>query len=1205
MASKPVTRPPLIPEKYIDYPSQRLYSIGLWSTHDVELNYLCQSDSNTYSTSGFDLFSYVAPLTFGLLPASWSSTDGHLQGQHTVRMSPISTARINPQNQKFCLSSTSKFALIPVLLNNTDIAGLRYTRMPLTSPNGLPAKLERRDVSARELKAISQTYQDLLQPTKPAVTGTTQLTEEDEYDEYDDDEDQKGTSDPKSNLQKSQNLVYLRIFQPGIVRLEQVTGASNVEARIVPGEVAVVPCPAVSFLDIQENPADSIQCAGQESLKDLTIDVYGVPPLSLRWSKSINGHKDQLLVEGIEGEHGHNHRTDDVVEDAVVSSGSLHKTKVVEPDRVQVPLTIALKSAGTYVYTLEEVADGVGNVIKVSRDGAQSDPSTSRSFLVLTRPSISFTECSAENPRPLLIGSEAHIAIRTTEYDPRDGPWEIDLNYQPSEGTSSEKRSPWKKVIKTGQNTPDVSFAARDSGDYTISSIKGKYSNLILRGTPPFVVYYRTQRDKEPPKELNRSFSSSRGEFPIQPERSGSYSFTFTALSDANYRRVALQGPSIDQIIRPRANADFAHSQTSGKNKREINSCAGEFIDVEVDLKGTGPWNLDVEVIGPQSADVLHFDGIETSRKTLKIPIPSSIAKAGGSFEIALVSVEDVDKCKRTLTNPGLRVNIKRTRPTAKFYGSEEERHISVTENDKADLPLRLTGNEPWTVRYRSTGSQNRVLSARLTSPNGKIIANEPGIYELLSVSDSLCPGTVASDAATYRVEWLPRPTARLSTETEATYVSSNNSYILKPVCEGVGAHADLELTGRPPFQIMYNIAQDNEQGGTRLLDQPTVNSIQPRTRFQLLTAKPGHIYYEVKQIGDSVYPLEENKNTVIPRSQRLLFEQQVAMRPSAYFKNRNRMTYCLHDTFVPLSSSSSDGVVVLEGRPPFTLTLNVKNVAASQTQIITVEIPSNAWKIDLPSYTFASVGPHRISIVSVGDSSNCAQSASDPLLSSIWVDVAETASIVPFENRQDLCVGELSQFQLEGIPPWTVGYRVNTKSYTKEIKTSPFSIIQQQAGEFAISSIAHQQKMCKAAVTDLRFNIHPLPSAKVGQGQKIFQDIHEGDQAEIVFTLVGEPPFTFTYQRSEPAKKGGKPGRILETHTVSRITTHEYSIFSALEEFMLLNELVAPEPDTNGSAILVFNFTFQQMVKLRSMIFTYFSLYLNLCRGDIEPFGY
>ena len=64
-----------------------------------------------------------------------------------------------------------------------------------------------------------------------------------------------------------------------------------------------------------------------------------------------------------------------------------------------------------------------------------------------------------------------------------------------------------------------------------------------------------------------------------------------------------------------------------------------------------------------------------------------------------------------------------------------------------------------------------------------------------------------------------------------------------------------------------------------------------------------------------------------------------------------------------------------------------------------------------------------------------------------------------------------------------------------------------------------------------------------------IFTDAIPGDQAEIVFTLIGDPPFTFTYQRAEPSpRKGMKAGKVLETHTVSGVSTHEYSIFSALE---------------------------------------------------------
>lgn len=64
------------------------------------------------------------------------------------------------------------------------------------------------------------------------------------------------------------------------------------------------------------------------------------------------------------------------------------------------------------------------------------------------------------------------------------------------------------------------------------------------------------------------------------------------------------------------------------------------------------------------------------------------------------------------------------------------------------------------------------------------------------------------------------------------------------------------------------------------------------------------------------------------------------------------------------------------------------------------------------------------------------------------------------------------------------------------------------------------------------------------------------GDQAEIVFTLSGEPPFTFTYQRSElQAKKSNKPPKILETHTVTGVTTKEYSIYSSLEGVLITRQ--------------------------------------------------
>ena len=73
-----------------------------------------------------------------------------------------------------------------------------------------------------------------------------------------------------------------------------------------------------------------------------------------------------------------------------------------------------------------------------------------------------------------------------------------------------------------------------------------------------------------------------------------------------------------------------------------------------------------------------------------------------------------------------------------------------------------------------------------------------------------------------------------------------------------------------------------------------------------------------------------------------------------------------------------------------------------------------------------------------------------------------------------------------------------------QEVQTSPFSIVQKQPGEFVITSIAHQHKMCRTAVTDLKYTVHPLPSAQVGHGKRIVQDIHEGARKPIFNAVYG-----------------------------------------------------------------------------------------------------
>jgi len=102
-----------------------------------------------------------------------------------------------------------------------------------------------------------------------------------------------------------------------------------------------------------------------------------------------------------------------------------------------------------------------------------------------------------------------------------------------------------------------------------------------MHGTPPFQVYYSTQRDKQPPLDLFKTFTSSRGELTLQPEHSGHYYYTFVQLSDAYYKKVALDGPSIDQVVHPLAAADFV----GGRGKRVVSTCEGATVGIEVDLR--------------------------------------------------------------------------------------------------------------------------------------------------------------------------------------------------------------------------------------------------------------------------------------------------------------------------------------------------------------------------------------------------------------------------------------------------------------------------------------------------------------------------------------------------------------------------------------------------------------------------------------------
>ncbi|TRM66066.1 hypothetical protein BD626DRAFT_397603 [Schizophyllum amplum] len=1125
------------------------------------------------TVEAYGFLDYLSPVTFGLIGSSvLGLQDEHLMGQHTVRMSPISTARLNPDAQAFCLSPPDNYVLIPVLLNNTNTASLRYSLTPLGRTDN--AKPTYHDMSARDIRAIESAREEILQLTRV----TKNDKNDDDYDEYDDDEDHDAGAS-SSGLQRTQSFVHIKLSKPGTLRIERLMDTSGTAAKVFAGEVTVAPCPRAEFHPLPKD--QDVQCAAQDLEMQMEIDISGVPPLSMRYSKIVNGRRELFMVEGVEGaDSGSVPSSQQGAQSSLAVAERKFIQRIAAPQSIKVPLAATLETTGTHTYVLEEVTDAVGNYVRL---GQGSPLRTSSSVTVLRRPAMSFKGCGPGRPTPVLIGAETDLSVVASEADAMDAPYKVTVKYNPP--TDGPRRvSAYTKTWETSEASKHLSVIAKHPGEYTIVGVHGKYCEgdvlapdvctvfelpkpsadvewekihecsgdtgvraaLLLHGTPPFQVFYQTQKGKNAPVTASKTFQSSREEIIIRPPEEGDYTFSVTHVSDANYRKEEVKARSIDQTIHPVAAAEFAGG---GRRKQKMSICDSRTIDVDVHLRGTAPWDLELQIISPRGSMIRTYNGIDTSPKSLQIPIPDEVDKSGGHLEIDLVSVQDRSGCKRMLQNPGISVDVRRVKPTVKFYGSPSQREITVLERQNTRLPLRLTGDGPWTVKYRRMEAPNSVLTARLATPNDELEVVNKGTYELMSVTDVMCPGSVVADSSTYKVEWIPRPSAKLSENTVATYEPFNSSHILRSVCAGDDDSVDLDLSGRPPFQIMYNVAKANSYyGRSELIDQPTYNSIQTRTRFQLRTDLPGRMLYEVKQIGDVHYPLAKHKNATIPQRERLLIEQDVLARPTARFKSQTaRMSYCVNDALTAQNIASDDGLVLLEGTPPFTLSLEVGKLGTVERATVEMTVHERTWKLSLPDYHFESVGTHRVTITSVSDAGGCAHIALDPLQTFLDIDVAETAAIVPFEKREDLCVGDITQFQLEGIPPWNIDYRINSRSHTQVAKTSPFALAQQAAGEFAVTGIAHQQQKCKAAVTDLRYRVHALPSAQVGHGGAYYDDIREGEQARIVFTLIGEPPFTFTYQRAELGR-GGKPGRVLETHTVPRVMAHEYEILSNQE---------------------------------------------------------
>lgn len=369
-----------------------------------------------------------------------------------------------------------------------------------------------------------------------------------------------------------------------------------------------------------------------------------------------------------------------------------------------------------------------------------------------------------------------------------------------------------------------------------------------------------------------------------------------------------------------------------------------------------------------------------------------------------------------------------------------------------------------------------------IKASNGQLLVDQAGHYELLSVSDSHCPGVVSTTSKTYDISWYEKPTVALAPGVGR--LAKNGSIIRDSVCEGVDDAAAVMFTGEcywlevskcrslarrallkpvnpaghAPYVISYEVVEDNADGHKRKQLQE-LQSIQKTAQFELSTSSPGHRIYEIRGLSDATYTALTKEGLLAPegssKSGLLRLEQDVLARPTALFLEQDRKpVYCVKESLS--ESRPHTPTLKLTGLPPFRVEFEITPDGSHMSQRYSdVLIKSNEWKLELP-HIFSEPGSYAIHIRNIVDATGCTKKILKGTKGTYTsLDVAEIASISAVQPQTDHCVGESIDFTLQGASPWTVVYDFNGKKQTVSSKDSRFSRIAESPGSFAIKSVA------------------------------------------------------------------------------------------------------------------------------------------------------
>jgi nucleoporin POM152 len=702
-------------------------------------------------------------------------------GKQIVNILPEGSAVLNPDKQSFCLNSSVAQLHIPLVINQTEPIEMEILRIDI-------------DTNANETIIVKKgELKSMLKKARKAVR----------------------SADPDDPL----TLAYT-VKKPGVYLLKKVTDHSKLLVRPRSTNVVVATCPQARV-----KPTGRDRC--RSDLSNVALEVEGTPPLNVKYRLTVNGKPRG-------GSQFQNLQPDDAISplsrhtsQALVKSGR-EDISWARPHKILVPLNETLTTSGSWEYEIEEVQDGLGNLVSyvnVDDDDRPRHrvPDIRQLFEVHERPTAFLKGCSPQAPLRVPKGNSARLPVGYGS----TGRGAID-----SAHTVGYIFTPQENIIADGYHAPDADFrkeslrkgeqpTIKAAGLYTIKSVSSEFCDgevfeptscllqnppepdlsldsediidkcagnpiglrvgLDFVGSPPFLVTYYEKKDGRETRMPPLQIASHRSTIDLTPQDAGHYEYTFKTISDKVYGERPLKNIVLQQDVRPSAQAHFIESS------RPKQACIDDTAEFDVGFAGEAPWKLEYEIVhnGKRTKRAIETENAHYTIRTDKL-------SSGGEYIVALTSVTDKAKCKEVLKEEA-RVNVRHERPKAYFGHIEGKQTVLALESRQVGLPLRFSGSGPWTLKYENLKTKE-VKKESFQNPNSWLDVKTDGTYQLLEVQDSVCPGLIDEKADQFDVSWVARPSLGVP---ETSAVLDGSRYIKEAVCEGDEDSFDVSLTGK------------------------------------------------------------------------------------------------------------------------------------------------------------------------------------------------------------------------------------------------------------------------------------------------------------------------------------------------------------------------------------------------------------------------